>query len=77
MSYVNKIYGARKCVIIQYYKFLRKKSGIFVWTFFHDFFGCNVPPFGILDECSSDFNFTQSEAELFGITVEWHFKTAL
>jgi hypothetical protein len=25
------------------------------------FFGCNVPPFGILDECSLDFDFTQSE----------------
>jgi hypothetical protein len=43
--------------------FYEKKSDILVLTFFTKFFGCNVPPFGILDECSSsfDFDFTQSQ----------------
>jgi hypothetical protein len=67
-SYVNKIYGTRKCMIftdtIQHYKFLRKN--LILWFelfFFKTFFGCNVPPFGILDKCSTsfDFNFNKSE----------------
>jgi hypothetical protein len=44
--------------------FLRKKIWYFGLNFlFTAFFGCNFPPFGILDKCSSscDFDFTQSE----------------
>ena len=47
---------------IQHYKFLRKN--LIFWfelLFFTAFFGRNVPPFGILDEYSSSFDFRQSE----------------
>jgi hypothetical protein len=47
---------------IQHYKFLRKNLIFWFELFFPQrIFGCNVPPFGILDECSSRFDFTQSE----------------